>query len=659
MADLNLDNLGNKDYFYDYIKEETDKISDISENKLINIVKYILLQLYKLEMSKLSVLHNNIASQFPYDKKNKDHEKPILLFKKFKAIKDNKYTEEEISSFLKDNENDFKSICSNRPIFRETLFNIATLIVGFLNNQNTKNPKQKEELPKVKSFNSRSDQEPGEEDEFPNTEKEIGPVIHEDPIKPDPKIEKPQKSILKVDNGFTKTEDILISDKYNPAGIINWAMILIGGGIVVFGLGALGVWKAITDLKSSAHNNYNIITKQLGQIYTPPTEDSKDYGYLKTQFDKLFKAEVFPPKTKDSSLPKTTDPIPPVTTESNKGILSFDEIAPSLKANLDDLDKKIKELKQISEKVEVKLDDAKIKEVFNSIVKDEKSEFGKAIIKINGTGDKKPVVIVDTTSDKNKKDLVELVKNKDKLEKENKGLSDKIFEVSTSVLNLKDEVKNKNKEIGILEAKIKSIGDEKTGFKGPSGHFAILLTNSKDFELTEPILSATLVAVEKQNKENKGVQKVGIYAATGNSIDVKFSLKKGTRGLKPTEMDVANARPTETIAEVGKTFLEFAFDDGKDPIIPVDDRKAIIIATWSAGAPKNDDGWDRISQVDAILIQTPKANQLRDGSAWLDFILKKKGRLLFIQAEEKVKGGSPAIDQLQKHLSTLLNTKKD
>ena len=168
-----------------------------------------------------------------------------------------------------------------------------------------------------------------------------------------------------------------------------------------------------------------------------------------------------------------------------------------------------------------------------------------------------------------------------------------------------------------------------------------------------------MVAVEKQNKENKGVQKVGIYAATGNSIDVKFSLKKGTRGLKPTEMDVANARPTETIAEVGKTFLEFAFDDGKDPIIPVDDRKAIIIATWSAGAPKNDDGWDRISQVDAILIQTPKANQLRDGSAWLDFILKKKGRLLFIQAEEKVKGGSPAIDQLQKHLSTLLNTKKD
>ena len=124
-------------------------------------------------------------------------------------------------------------------------------------------------------------------------------------------------------------------------------------------------------------------------------------------------------------------------------------------------------------------------------------------------------------------------------------------------------------------------------------------------------------------------------------------------------MDVANARPTETIAEVGKTFLEFAFDDGKEPIIPVNERKAIIIATWAAGAPKDVDGWDKISQVDAILIQTPKANQLREGSAWLDFILKKNGRLLFVQAEEKINGGSPAIGQLQKHLSSLLNTKKD
>lgn len=652
MADLNVDKLTNKDYFYDYINEETYKINDINENKLINIVKYILLQLYKLEMSKLSVLHNNIASQFPYDKKNKDHEKPILLFKKFKAIKDNKYTEEEISSFLKDNENDFKSIFSNRPIFRETLFNIATLIVGFLNNQNTKNPKQKEELPKVKSFNSRSDQEPGEEDEFPNTVKEIGPVIHEDPIKPDPKIEKPQKSIPKVDNGFTKTEDILISDKYNAAGIINWSMILIGGGIVVFGLGAFGVWKAITDLKSSAHNNYNIITKQLGQIYTPPTEDSKDYGYLKTQFDKLFKAEVFPPKTKDSSLPKTTDPIPPVTTESNKGILSFDEIAPSLKANLDDLDKKIKELKQISEKVEVKLDDAKIKEVFNSIVKDEKSEFGKAIIKINGTGDKKSVVTVDTTADKNKKELVDLVKNKDRLEKENKGLSDKILEVSTSVSNLKDEVKNKTKEIDKLEAKIKSIGDEKTGFKGLTGSFAILFTNSKDFPLNQSILSTAFTLIEKQPKD----QKFGVYIATGNQIAANLDLRDNK--VKSMNLISPTGSPTEMLSDAGQAFLDYAFD-GKNPI-PIPDRKAIIIATWSAEAPKfNSSGWKDISQVDAILIQPANVQQIRYAKSWLDFVNQKNGRLLLISGPDNFDAGSDNLKQLSKQISTLLNTKKD
>jgi hypothetical protein len=394
-------------------------------------------------------------------------------------------------------------------------------------------------------------------------------------------------------------------------------------------------------------------------MYTPSTDKDNDSGYLKTQFDKLSKAEILPPKTKDSSLPKTTAQIPAVITESNKGTLSIDEIAPTLKTDLVVLNNKIEALKKIGEKVEVKLDDSKIKEVFNSILKDENSDFGKMIKKINGTGEKKSVDTVDTTSAKDKKELASFKSEIDKL---NKSIGERDKEISkekASVTILNGEVDKKNKEIDKLETKLKSIGDEKTGFKGPPGHFAILLTNSKDFELTEPILSATLVAVEKQNKENKGVQKVGIYAATGNSIDVKFSLKKGTRGLKPTEMDVANARPTETIAEVGKTFLEFAFDDGKDPIIPIDDRKAIIIATWSAGAPKDGDGWDKICQVDAILIQTPKANQLREGSAWLDFILKKNGRLLFIQAEEKITGSSPSIGQLQKHLSTLLNTKKD
>lgn len=224
---------------------------------------------------------------------------------------------------------------------------------------------------------------------------------------------------------------------------------------------------------------------------------------------------------------------------------------------------------------------------------------------------------------------------------------------------LKIDLETQKRLVLSKDKELQDVNKSKISFKGTPGSYAILLTNSKDFELTEPILSATLVSVEKQIKESNGVQKLGIYAATGNAIDVKFNLKKGTRGLKPTEMDIANARPTETIAEVGKTFLEFAFDDGKDPVIPINDRKAIIIATWAAGAPKDNDGWDKISQVDAILIQTPKANQLREGSAWLDFILKKNGRLLFVQAEEKITGSSPAIVQLQKHLSTLLSTKKD
>ena len=420
----------------------------------------------------------------------------------------------------------------------------------------------------------------------------------------------------------------------------------------VFGLvGTVLIFVEIISLRSLAINNSDNIIKQLGQIYTPEIGQNKDYGYLKTQFEKLIKPEV--------SLAKTTEPIPAVTSESKKGTLSLDQITPTLKNNLDDLNNKIATLKKISEKVEVKLDDAKIKEIFNSIVKDENSDFGKMIKKINETESKRLVKTDEIISHKNKKDFDDLAKNKDRLDKENKGLSNKILEVNTSVSKLEDEVKNKTNEIVKLEAKIKSIGDEKIGFKGPQGYFAILLTNSKDFELTEPILSATLVIVEKQIKESGGIQKLGIYAATGNKIDTKFNLKKGIRGLKPTEMDVANARPTETIAEVGKTFLEYAFDDGKEPIIPVNERKAIIISTWAAGAPKNNDGWDNISQVDAILIQTPKANQLREGSAWLDFILKKNGRLLFVQAEEKINGGSPAIDQLQRHLSTLLNTKKD
>ena len=703
MKDFEKEKLKIEDYLVQYIKAETD---NIGENKLIDVISNILFQVIKLDIELLNYFNNNLK-KFPVDKtKKRSNESKIdfsnsnSLYVLFTNIQNKNFDKPQVSDFLRENEELLKSIWTeDRVNIRITIFNIMLLIISFKKIQLDKKQNNQIKQPKVSNFGDiqnhggqwdtvdkpfprqkRNHPEPNSSeisdsdcqsitteddnsdgDSMLKKNNQIG--ITSPPISLNSKVNVlDHKSPSPNQTETGSTDDSAVSTVYPNAGSMGWGQI--GFGFIVLLLfGILGfVWYNTSNIKSFVQKNSDNITKQLGQIYTPPTEDSKDYGYLKTQFDKLSKAEVSPPKTKDSSLPKTTDPIPPVTTESNKGTLSLDEIAPTLKANLDDLDKKIKALKQISEKVEVKLDDAKIKEVFNSIVKDDNSDFGKMIKKINGTGDKKTVDTVDTTSDKNKKELVDLVKNKDRLEKENKGLSDKILEVSTSVSNLKDEVKNKTKEIDKLEAKIKSIADEKTGFKGLPGHFAILLTNSKDFELTETILSATLVAVEKQNKESKGskgFQKVGIYAATGNSIDVKFSLKKETRGLKPTEMDVANARPTETIAEVGKTFLEFAFDDGKDPIIPVDDRKAIIIATWSAGAPKNDDGWDKISQVDAILIQTPKANQLRDGSAWLDFILKKKGRLLFIQAEEKVKGGSPAIDQLQKHLSTLLNTKKD
>ena len=651
MKDLNIEKLKQKDYFYDYIKEETD---DIGENKLIKVVLHILLQLHKLEKLKLSVLYAHIGSQIQFNKKIKDYDKPIQLVGKFKGIKDNIYAEEQIWTFLNDNEKDLEDTFINkRPLFRDTLFNIAILIIGFLNNQKTKNTPKKDEFSKTKSLNNRNNQEPEEEDEINDTEKGIDTAIHEEHIKPDPKIENTKKNVPKVDNFITKTDDILNNDKkYNPAVIINWAMILIGGGIVVFGLSAFGVWKAITDLKSSVHNNYNIIIKQLGQIYTPPTEEEKDYGYLKTQFEKLSKVEVSPTKTKDSSLPKITDPDVSVSPESKKGILSLDEIAPTLKANLVVLNNKITELKKIGEKVEVKLDDAKIKEVFNSIVKDEKSEFGKAIIKINGTGDKKSVVTVDTTADKNKKELVDLVKNKDRLEKENKGLSDKILEVSTSVSNLKDEVKNKTKEIDKLEAKIKSIGDEKTGFKGLTGSFAILFTNSKDFPLNQSILSTAFTLIEKQPKD----QKFGVYIATGNQIAANLDLRDNK--VKSMNLISPTGSPTEMLSDAGQAFLDYAFD-GKNPI-PIPDRKAIIIATWSAEAPKfNSSGWKDISQVDAILIQPANVQQIRYAKSWLDFVNQKNGRLLLISGPDNFDAGSDNLKQLSKQISTLLNTKKD
>jgi hypothetical protein len=166
--------------------------------------------------------------------------------------------------------------------------------------------------------------------------------------------------------------------------------------------------------------------------------------------------------------------------------------------------------------------------------------------------------------------------------------------------------------------------------------------------------------LEKQNSTSLDAQKFGMYIATGEKISIRYDFRNKSKSQNTTEPEPLIGRPTECIIEVGNSFFKNAFGDGKEPAIPIADRKVIIIATWSAKAPKFDsDGWDKISQVDAILIQTPKNKDLREASNWLDFIIKKNGRLLFVQGTDDFSGGTPAIDQLQKHLSTLLNTKKD
>ena len=389
-------------------------------------------------------------------------------------------------------------------------------------------------------------------------------------------------------------------------------------------------------LKSKKDTEFLMLAMNGGKSNGDESKESQGYnkgdiGILKKQINELFNPVL-----------KELVDINKIITDSSK------DLSKSLSKKLDD---KIDEIKQ-APMVEIKLDGVVIKKVFDSVIKDEKSEFGKAILKINGIGDKKPVDTVDTTSDKNKKELVDLVKNKDRLEKENKGLSDKILEVSTSVSNLKDEVKNKTKEIDKLEAKIKSIGDEKTGFKGLTGSFAILFTNSKDFPLNNSILSTAFTLIEKQPKD----QKFGVYIATGNQIaanlDLRDNKEKSMNLISPT------GSPTEMLSDAGQAFLDYAFD-GKNPI-PIPDRKAIIIATWSAEAPKsNSSGWKDISQVDAILIQPANVQQIRYAKSWLDFVNQKNGRLLLISGPDNFDAGSDNLKQLSKQISTLLNTKKD
>jgi hypothetical protein len=687
MKDFEKEKLKNKDYLKDYIKAETD---NIGEDKLIDVISNILFQVIKLDIELLNYFNNNFEKLTVDKTKKRSNESKIdftnsnSLYVLFTNIQNKIFDKPQVSDFLGENEELLKSIWTeDRVNLRITIFNIMLLIISFKKNQLDKKQNNQIKQPKVSnlgdiqnhgdqwdtvdkppSLQKRNHSEPNtseisdsdyqsitteDGDSMNKKNNQIG--ITSPPISLSSKVNVLDHKLPSPNQTETgSTDDSPVSAVYPNAGSMGWGQI--GFGFIVLLLILGFVWYNTSSIKSFVQKNSDNIIKQLGQIYTPPTEDSKDYGYLKTQFDKLSKVEVSPPKIKDSSLPKTTDPIPPVTTESNKGTLSLDEIAPTLKANLDDLDKKIKALKQISEKVEVKLDDAKIKEVFNSIVKDDNSDFGKMIKKINGIGDKKAVDTVDTTSAKDKKEYASLKSEIDKL---NKSIGERDKEISkekTSVTILNGEVDKKNKEIDKLETKLKSIGDEKTGFKGLTGNFAILFTNSKDFPLNQSILSTAFTLIEKQPKD----QKFGVYIATGNQIaanlDLRDKKEKSLNLISPT------GSPTEMLSDAGQAFLDYAFD-GKNPI-PIPDRKAIIIATWSAEAPKfNSSGWKDISQVDAILIQPANVQQIRYAKSWLDFVNQKNGRLLLISGPDNFDAGSDNLKQLSKQISTLLNTKKD
>ena len=693
MKDFEKEKLKIEDYLVQYIKAETD---NIGENKLIDVISNILFQVIKLDIELLNYFNNNLK-KFPVDKtKKRSNESKIdfsnsnSLYVLFTNIQNKNFDKPQVSDFLRENEELLKSIWTeDRVNIRITIFNIMLLIISFKKNQLDKKQNNQIKQPKVSNFGDiqnhggqwdtvdkpfprqkRNHPEPNSSeisdsdcqsitteddnsdgDSMLKKNNQIG--ITSPPISLNSKVNVlDHKSPSPNQTETGSTDDSAVSTVYPNAGSMGWGQI--GFGFIVLLLfGILGfVWYNTSNIKSFVQKNSDNITKQLGQIYTPPTEDSKDYGYLKTQFDKLSKAEVSPPKTKDSSLPKTTDPIPPVTTESNKGTLSLDEIAPTLKVNLDDLDKKIKALKQISEKVEVKLDDAKIIKIFDSVVKDETSDFGLAMKKIRDLGNKGPVKVDDTASAKDKGTIDTLKQEKGSLQNKINAFEKDLKVEKESVNKLNGEVDKKNKEIDKLETKLKSIADEKTGFKGLTGNFAILFTNSKDFPLNQSILSTAFTLIEKQPKD----QKFGVYIATGNQIAANLDLRDNK--VKSMNLISPTGSPTEMLSDAGQAFLDYAFD-GKNPI-PIPDRKAIIIATWSAEAPKfNSSGWKDISQIDAILIQPANVQQIRYAKSWLDFVNQKNGRLLLISGPDNFDAGSDNLKQLSKQISTLLNTKKD
>ena len=438
-------------------------------------------------------------------------------------------------------------------------------------------------------------------------------------------------------------------------------MVLVVLVILSLIIGGVTIWERWAD-----KNKTGQIAKQISEDLEVIYSSKNNTGILKTLIDKFPKQPVTP--TLENKKPQTENNAP-----AEQKLQIDQSVSEGIVSKLKDLlpnDQKIKDLNAVFDKltgfklpevdgknIQIKLDDAKIKEIFAAVVKDEKSEFGLAMKKIKELGNKGTVKTDDTDSaktidglTKDKADLLKkIAKHKDEIDKE-----------KDSITKLNDTVDKKSKEIDKLENKIKSIGDEKTGFKGPAGSYAILLTNSADFQLPSSLLETVFGVLEKQNGISKEVQKIGMYIATGEDISTRYDLRTKIKPKNPTATEPLTGRPTECIIEVGKSFLKYAFDNGKEPAIPIADRKAIIIATLSAKAPKLDsDGWDKITQVDAILIQTPKDKDFREASDWLDFTHKKNGRLVFVQGFDKFAAGSPSLLQLEKHLLTLLNTKKD
>lgn len=272
--------------------------------------------------------------------------------------------------------------------------------------------------------------------------------------------------------------------------------------------------------------------------------------------------------------------------------------------------------------------------------------------------DKKEIAKITSEAIKSiiEQEIKKISSNNDKSKDKTSELALKVTEfneLQVKQIQLKVDLDYQKKLVGEKDKQLLEFNKVKDGFKGYLGSFAILFTNSKDFPLNENILSTCFTVIEKQPKN----QNIGVYIATGNKIAVNLDLRK--KKEKSLSLISPIGSPTETLGDAGQDFLDRAFEGENNPI-PVSDRKVIIVATWSAEAPKfNSSGWKDISQVDAILIQPANVQQIRYAKSWFDFVNQKNGRLLLISGGDNFDASSDNLKQLSKQISTLLNTKKD